>query len=41
MERDLRKDEIEFIGSDKSIGNMDGWGREKAPIIGLSGSTVV
>lgn len=39
MERDLRKYEIGFMGSDMSIGNMDGWGREEAPTVGSGGST--
>lgn len=38
MEKDVRKDEIGFIGSDMSMGNMDGWGREEAPIVGSGGS---
>lgn len=36
MERFLRKEEIGFMGS---IGNIEGCGREDAPIVGSSGST--
>lgn len=39
MERDLKKDEIGFMGSDMFMGNMDGWEREEAPIVGSRRST--
>lgn len=38
MERFLRKEDIGFIGSHRSIGNMDGWERVDAPTVGSDGS---